>query len=268
MELNDSSTNDIDTLKKQIGGEYKTFIKTNSKDYLEKLKSELMKGFKTYFDDLNTRVTQELQAQETQQKSIHDKIESKEKKSQDMHNLVSRRKDVDLHERIFKNELTLKRKCFLALAQRVMFKKENRKKEALVNKIMLENKTRKVFKALKNETLFAKTLDYEDKIKLQTQNELNKMADTYQKQKEEMWNLINKAQEKLKHENRKKVQVKLMLDQMVLRGISALNMQAMALSQNSLKDVVKCDYNKDIDKKYSQMLFPATKTTFKTKYTK
>ena len=52
-----------------------------------------------------------------------------------------------------------------------------------------------------------------------------------------MWNLISKAQEKLKHENRKKVQVKLMLDQMVLRGVSALNLQAMALSQNSLQGI-------------------------------
>ena len=50
-----------------------------------------------------------------------------------------------------------------------------------------------------------------------------------------MLNLIKQAEEKLKHENRKKIQVKLMLDQMVLRGISALNLQAMHLSQNSLK---------------------------------
>ena len=38
-----------------------------------------------------------------------------------------------------------------------------------------------------------------------------------------------------------------MLDQMVLRGISALNLQAMKLSQDSLKDVVGCDYKKEID---------------------
>ena len=29
-----------------------------------------------------------------------------------------------------------------------------------------------------------------------------------------------------------------------------------------LKDVVKCDYNKDIDVKYNSMLFPESKNTF------
>ncbi len=46
---------------------------------------------------------------------------------------------------------------------------------------------------------------------------------------------------------------------MILRGISALNMQAMKLSQNSLNDVVGCDYKKDIDVKYHSMLFPESK---------
>ena len=49
---------------------------------------------------------------------------------------------------------------------------------------------------------------------------------------------------------------------MVLRGISALNMQAMKLSQDSLKDVVNCDYKKEVDTKYNQMLFPESKATF------
>ena len=48
---------------------------------------------------------------------------------------------------------------------------------------------------------------------------------------------------------------------MVLRGISALNMQAMKLSQNSLNDVIGCDYKKELDNKYHRMLFPYSKTT-------
>lgn len=54
------------------------------------------------------------------------------------------------------------------------------------------------------------------------------------KKEDELIKLIEKAEEKLLHENRKKIQVKLALDQMVLRGVSALNMQAISLSQNSL----------------------------------
>ena len=91
--------------------------------------------------------------------------------------------------------------------------------------------------------------------------ELNKIYEQHSNQKEKLILLINQAKEKLKHENRKKIQVKLMLDQMVLRGISALNMQAMKLSQNSLNDVIGCDHKKELDNKYHRMLFPYSKTT-------
>ena len=92
--------------------------------------------------------------------------------------------------------------------------------------------------------------------------ELQKLFNEHNNKKQELLLLISQARERLKHENRKKIQVKLMLDQMVLRGISALNLQAMKLSQDSLKDVVKCDYKKDIDVKYNSMLFPDSKATF------
>ena len=55
--------------------------------------------------------------------------------------------------------------------------------------------------------------------------------------------------------------LQIMLDQMVLRGISALNLQSMKLSQDSLKDVVGCDYKKEIDLKYHSMLFPDSKSS-------
>ena len=266
MELNNSSEKDVDILKRQIGGEYKILIKQSSNDYLTKLKSELMNGFKTYFDELNTKIANEFQAQETQQKELHDKIDEKEEKLKKVKEIVQKRKTVDFNEKVLKVETVSKIKAFFGIKQYIMRKKELRKREALINKIILENKTRKIFKVLKSETLFEKTNAYEEKTKVLMQNDIVKMENTFKKQIEDMWNLIAKAEEKLKHENRKKVQVKLMLDQMVLRGISALNLQAMSLSQNSLKDVVKCDYHKEIDKKYNTMLFPDTKTTMKTKF--
>lgn len=237
MELNDSSEKDIDILKKQIGGEYKNLIKTSSNEYLAKLKSELMKGFKSFFDELNTKVQQELNAQETQQKELHEKIEKKEEKQKKLSEKVKQRKGIDLKEKILKNDTLIKIKGFMGLKQYVMKRKEIRKKQALIENILIQNKKRQLFKVLKKETLFAKTNTYEEKTKAQTQNDLIKMENTFKKQKEDMWNLISKAQEKLKHENRKKVQVKLMLDQMVLRGVSALNLQAIALSQNSLQGI-------------------------------
>src|SRR5690606_24999563 len=104
-----------------------------------------------------------------------------------------------------------------------------------IQKIMDIRNKRKLLHSLKRHTFLEKTPVYEQRIKLKTEDDLNKLEEGMKKHKEDLWTLIMKAEEKLKHENRKKVQAKLKLDQIVLRGISALNLQALALSQNSLK---------------------------------
>ena len=87
--------------------------------------------------------------------------------------------------------------------------------------------------------------------------------------------LIKKAEEKLRHENKKKIQTKLKLDQMVLRGVSAMNLEALKLAQNSLQgiiifnlfiiilDVFKTDYKKDIEKMISNLVFAETRGKLK-----
>lgn len=93
---------------------------------------------------------------------------------------------------------------------------------------------RKAIKLLKAITLFQKTKEYDEKLKQRAEMHLNNYKESMKKQQEDLLFLIQQAEEKLKHENRKKIQAKLALDQMVLRGVSALNMQAINLSQNSL----------------------------------
>lgn len=99
---------------------------------------------------------------------------------------------------------------------------------------------RKAIKFIKSISLFQKNQEYDEKIKSRTDEHLNKYRESMKKQVYELLFLIEQAEEKLKHENRKKIQAKLALDQMVLRGISALNMEAISLSQNSLN----CKINK------------------------
>ena len=90
------------------------------------------------------------------------------------------------------------------------------------------------FDFLKKFSFLQKSQAYETKIKDKIENDIKQYEESLKKQKEELMNLILKAEEKLKHENRKKVQTRLKLDQIVLRSVSALNMQALSLSQNSL----------------------------------
>ena len=219
--LNDNSEKDVEILQKKIGADYKTFIKQNSNEYLEKLKELISKGMKEYFDELNNKVNEELLVQETQQKGLHDDI--------------AKIKEVILNSKILKNEILLKRKAFNGIYKNLIKEKELRNRAAFIGKILQENKIKKIFKVLKNDSIFKKNDEYEEKTKNSSGGEVQKLENNLNNQRDAMLNLIKQAEEKLKHENRKKIQVKLMLDQMVLRGISALNLQAMHLSQNSLK---------------------------------
>ena len=233
--LNDNSEKDVEILQKKIGGDYKTFIKQNSKDYMEKLKELLSKGMKEYFDELNNKVNEELLVQETQQKGLHDDIAKAEEKEKNIGDVKYRRNQVLLNSKYLKNDILLKRKALNGIYQNYLREKEIRNRNAFICKILQENKIRKIFKVLKNDSIFRKNEEYEEKTKEASGTEVQKLEKNLNNQRESMMNLIKQAEEKLKHENIKKIQVKLMLDQMVLRGISALNLQAMHLSQNSLK---------------------------------
>ena len=252
----------IEVSPKAMGKDFKKFIKTNSDDYLERLKAEIMKNFRIYFDSLNQQINEEQSNQEKQQKELDDQMKEKKKENDEIYNRLSRRKQILLKEKEHKYENGLKLKGFISLYKNMIEQKEENKKYNIISKIILRNKIKRIFRALKNQGLFQNNKDYALKLQKYKENELQKLVNDQNNQKQQLLLLISQAREKLKHENRKKIQVKLMLDQMVLRGISALNLQAMKLSQDSLKDVVKCDYNKDIDLKYNSMLFPESKNTF------
>jgi hypothetical protein len=252
----------IEITPKSMGKDFKKFIETNSDDYLARLKSEVILSFKKYYEALNNQVSEEQSNQEKLQKELADQMDEKKKNNDEIYNLLSRRKQILLREKEHKYENGLKLKAFLSLYKNKIQNKEENKKYNLISKILHKNKLKKIFKALKQQNLFQSSKDYALKLKMSKEDELKKLYGDQDNQKKQLLMLIAQARERLKHENRKKVQVKLMLDQMVLRGISALNLQAMKLSQDSLKDVVSCDYKKDIDVKYNSMLFPDSKAVF------
>ena len=251
----------IEITPKIMGKGFKKYIKENSNDYLIRLKEEIFKNFKIYYECLNNQITEEQNNQEKQQKELAAQMESKNKLTEDINNTLSRRKKILLTEKEHKYITDLKLKAFYSLYKNKIEQKEENKKFNYINKILMKNKKKKIFQELKKLSIFQKSKDYMNKLTKIKNEELNKIYEQHINQKEKLILLINQAKEKLKHENRKKIQVKLMLDQMVLRGISALNMQAMKLSQNSLNDVIGCDYKKEFDNKYHRMLFPDSKIT-------
>ncbi len=101
--------------------------------------------------------------------------------------------------------------------------------------IYLNNTKKRVMKIWKEGTYLLKTPLYEKKVKGKTDQDLKIYEDSLNQEKMNLNELIRKAEEKLRHENKKKVQTKLKLDQMVLRGVSAMNLEALKLAQNSLQ---------------------------------
>jgi hypothetical protein len=201
---------------------------------MEKLNNEMIIGFQKYYEELNMKVAEELQNQESLQNEYHNKIRNYENKINSLKILIEKRKILKYN---FLDDLCdTKRK---AMIFRFLIKNKNNRRnnqiiKFLIKKFYNEKMKRKCLSFFKNYTVLQKTADFEEKMKIKTENELKALQEGLEKQKEELLNLIIKAEEKLKHENRKKVQSKLQLDQIVLRGVSALNLKALKLSQNSL----------------------------------
>ncbi|MCQ2821205.1 MAG: hypothetical protein MJ252_28425 [archaeon] len=233
--LNDTSEKDTDAYKKKMALELKEIIKKSSHDYLENIKEETIKRFKGYFEELNNAIAHENESQEAQQKDIQTKLEEKGARIANIKERIIARKKIQLKEKEFKTDLLMKLKIFSMLKHNAQEEKAIRKKGAMIAIILQKNKLQKIFQAFKKESFFLSTDKYIQKMKEASKNKFNDFSKNQSNQKEEMLKLIAQAKERLKHENRKKIQVKLLLDQMILRGISSLNMQAISLSQNSLK---------------------------------
>lgn len=104
----------------------------------------------------------------------------------------------------------------------------------MVSKVREKNLTRVSLKAWKLISFHESNKNFESKIKERTELEMKNYETNLVQQQEKIYELIAKAEEKLKLEQKKKIQTKLQLDQVVLRGVSALNIQALKLSQNAL----------------------------------
>ena len=96
---------------------------------------------------------------------------------------------------------------------------------------------RKSLRGWKKFSFHESNTNFENKIRERTELELKNYETNLIQQQERIYELIAKAEEKLKLEQKKKIQTKLQLDQVVLRGVSALNIQALKLSQSALNGI-------------------------------
>ena len=88
---------------------------------------------------------------------------------------------------------------------------------------------------LKNSTILKPIKQYERELSLNYQTNFNNIKSAQNDEKQKLIELIKKAEEKLIHENRKKIQTKMLFDNIVLKGVSEMNLKALSLSNEALK---------------------------------
>ena len=92
----------IEVTAKGMGKEFKKFIKTNSEDYLERLKAEVMKNLKVEYVLINTQIQEEQNNQEEQQKNLKNQCDENEKGKNEINIILSRRQQILLKLKEFK----------------------------------------------------------------------------------------------------------------------------------------------------------------------
>lgn len=235
----DDSLKENEALGKRIGNNLKSFLKEQNSTYVPNLKEKIHEGLKEFYENLTNSINFDLHSQEQVQTNLMNQIDEVNTETEKLKQQQTRQRVLIEQIKLKKIDLRYKSKIFRLLKQNQQEETRDRKLESqlIYNRIFTMKKS--IFKLLKTTTTFKSLKDYETEVKSKIDIDLRKYEETQIKQKEEILKLIFQAEDKLKHENRKKIQTKLLLDQIVLRGVSAMNLQALTLSNDALKGKLK-----------------------------
>ena len=233
--LYEENLKETEILGKKIGNGIKSHIKEQNSTYIPCIKEKITSGLEEYYKNLTSNISNELQSQESIQKSLIDEIEKVRAETDKAQEDQKRNRQLQLNIKIKNYESKLKSRIFRYLVLNNLNAKQENKLESQLIYNRIHVMKRSIFDLLKRSTCFKPKKVFDNNMKLQTENDLKKYEDTQKNEKDELIKLIYQAEEKLKHENKRKIQTKLLLDQIVLRGVSAINLHALNLSNSSLK---------------------------------
>jgi len=231
----DESLKETEALGKRIGNELKAHIKEQNNIYIPNIKAKIEDGINEYYSKLSSELHNDLLSQETEQKNIQDSIEQVKQETEKTKLKQKRSRLLIEKFKITKIDKERKASVFRFLLNNLVEEKKTRKVETQLIYYRIYRLKKGIFDLFKKTTTFKPIKEYENDVKTAIENDLKSYEDTQIKEKEAILQLIYQAEEKLKHENRKKIQTKLLLDQIVLRGVSAMNLHALSLSNSSLK---------------------------------
>jgi hypothetical protein len=234
----DDSVRDIYAISKSVGSEIKNFLKDKNATYKASLKELIKAKFQFYSETLISKLNELHLANENEVQGLKTQIEKCRVEYDYLNDLIYHKKSCQTNIINKHYELRLKSVLFNFLKQNVLSAKFSNKKENQMLYFYINNLKKKVFSMLKNKTIFKPFNVFEREIQIKYEEDIRKIKQKQYSQKEELKLLIIQAKEKLNHEKRKKIQTKLVLDNVVLKGVSAMNLKALALSNDSLKGKV------------------------------
>lgn len=231
----DESLKENEALGKNIGNNLKSFIKEQNSSYVPSIKNKIEEGLREYYSKLNETIQNELLSYEKIQTNINNQIDNTKEETEKLKIKQKRHRDLLLRIKIQRKEIKLKSNIFGFFKDNYEQEKREKKIDSQIIYARIHKMKRGIFELLKKTTTFKPIKDYDNQIRNIVNEDLNKYKEVQKNEKESLIKLIYQAEEKLKHENRKKIQTKLLLDQIVLRGVSAMNIKALSLSNDSLK---------------------------------
>lgn len=231
----DDSSKDIDIIEKQYALNFKQALNENKKNVKEFLKDKLISGFYEYYEILNNK--------SNNQSKSYKEIEDNLAKSVELSNNIYNQSHKNLEKlKTIRNNLInknykekLKAKLFTFIKDRYLDKKYDTYKENLVIYLYVSNLKRKLFEKIKKATIFKPIKEFEKEISTSYILSIEKTISVHNEEKQKLLNLIKKAEQKLIHENKKKLQTKMLFDKIVLKNVSELNIKTLSLSNEALK---------------------------------
>lgn len=129
-----------------------------------------------------------------------------------------------------------KRALFGAWKQRLLSKKQEAEQGEYLHAFYLQGLKLRGFKGFKLYAQVAGNKMYERRVKERINIDIQTRVEERQNEKEFLVAMIKELEEQLRIELRKKTILKAQCDQAYLRGVSAISMEALKMSQSTLKD--------------------------------
>jgi hypothetical protein len=186
--------------------------------------------------DLNKRVDEVKREEHLQCQRLNKEYQKREEREQHIMEKTKNKKELLMSIVAQWETQRKKRALFGAWKQRLMNKKKDLEQGEYLYAFYQQGLILRAFKGFKLYAQVAGNKMYERRVKERINTEIMVGVENRRNEKEFLVAMIKELEEQLRIELRKKTILKAQCDQAYLRGVSAISMEALKMSQSTLKD--------------------------------